>query len=206
VLRRILAEPPATKETTPSGGQKFRPFLHGPQPRDRAPQKIALVTALAAGLLLFAIGYSALQHSEGKSPKSDFSQKLTARLVQHDLKLAAATKPSEKVKVLADLANELHTESHALASAASAEDLKTLSQLYKRVVGEGLVKHAEKVSPGERVQVLDPIIRQLEDAANDAVELAGKTSPAAATQLLDIAQAANEARGQLRILTGDIKT
>jgi hypothetical protein len=207
LMRRVLAEPAAAaKEPNSANGQKLRPFIHGGQPRHRAPQKIALATALAAGLLLFAVGFGALQQSQKEPARPPFSQSLTARLVQHDLKLAAATKPSERVKVLANLAEELHTESNALARTASADDLKALSQLYKRVVGEGLVNQATKVSPGERLQVLDPIIHQLEDTANDALELAKTVSPAAATELQDIAKAADAAKGQLRNLTGEIKT
>src|SRR5262249_38706865 len=49
VLRCVLAEPAAAaKESTPVERPKLRPFLHGAPPRDRAPKKIALATALAA--------------------------------------------------------------------------------------------------------------------------------------------------------------
>jgi hypothetical protein len=198
VLRRVLLEPvtPAN-ERSPAEAQKLRPFVQGFRPRDRATQKIALATALAAGLIVFAVGFWALQHSPKESVKtSPYSQTLAAILAQHKANLEAAAKPGEKVKVFEALVEKLHTE-----TTSSASDLKALSRVYKRVVGEELVQQAREVSPGERAQLLGPIILQLEATANEAMKLAQATSPEAATPLLDIAQAANDARGQLRNLT-----
>jgi hypothetical protein len=204
VMRRVLAEPaPAAKEPSRAEPPKFRPFSPTAAPGYRGPQKIALATALAAGLVLFAIGFWSLQPPK-EPPKQHFSDSLTARLVQHDLKLAAATKPQEKVKVLAALAEDLHGETRALAKVARPEDLRALAGLYEKV-GQGLVTQAENLSFGERSQVLDRIMQQLADTADDAQELAKTVSPAAATHLLAIASAAQKTEGQLHKLTG-VKT
>src|SRR5262249_57048849 len=95
---------------------------------------------------------------------------------------------------------ELHTDSRNLARTASVNDLKALSRVYKGVVGDGFVKQAQEVSPGERAQILNPIIDELEATAADALELAKTATPAAATHLRDIAQAADDARSRLRDL------
>jgi hypothetical protein len=202
VLRRVLAEPAAAaKEPSRAEPPKLRPFIGGAEPRSRRQLQIAAVTTLAACLAVFAFGlWWGANETQPAPSKSSYSKNLAIRLDQHARNLNAATKPSEKVKVLAAFAEELHTDSRALVTASSVNDLKTLSQVYKRVVGEGLVKQAQEVSPGERAQILDPIIHQLEDAANDARELAKTTSETAATPLLEMAQAADDARSQLRSL------
>src|SRR5262249_55714993 len=158
VLRCVLAEPAAAaKESTPVERPKLRPFVHGAPPRDRAPKKIALATALAAGLILFAVGLWALQHPQKEEATTPFSKELEARQKDHRRKLAAANKPSEKVKVVAEFIEELHTDSRNLARTASVNDLKALSRVYKGVVGDRFVKQAQEVSPGERAQILNPI-------------------------------------------------
>jgi hypothetical protein len=203
VLRRVLAEPAAAPKAAPHAEHpRFRPFAPAVQPRDRQKLRIAAITTLAAVLAVFALGLYSAKESSPPSPKANYSESLTARLVQHDLKLAAATKPSEKVKVLAALAEDLHRETCALAKAGSADDLKALAGFYQRVVGQGaLVKQANKLSPGERPEILTHIVSQLQSTATDADALAGDV-PAAAEPLRTIASAARDVEGQLRQLTG----
>jgi hypothetical protein len=203
VIRRVLAEPAAAaKGPSRAEPPKFRPFAPGIEPRSRRQLQIAGITTLAACLALFAFGLWGANQGQRVPPTSSFSNNLPSRLAQHQRNLDAATKPSEKMKVLGDFAEELHTDTRTLAAGkSSVNDLKTLSRVYKGVVGEGFYRQAQEVSPGERDQVLGPIISELEKTAADALDLAKTTSPEAATHLRDIARAANDARGQLRTLT-----
>jgi hypothetical protein len=170
-------------------------------------QKLALATAMAAGLLLFALVWGAMQWQPPKNPTPrPEADPLLASLMKRDLRLAQARNPKERVEALAALAADLHAESLAVADAASADDLNGLARMYDKVVRNGLVPQARDLRPEERARVLEPIVKQLEragyEAGNVARDMDGPSRDAFAT----IAAAAEDAKGQLLVLSGGEKS
>jgi hypothetical protein len=125
-----------------------------------------------------------------------------ARLIRCDLRLARARTPRERVEALADLADRLHAESRGLAQAAAAQELYRLAGLYTKVVRGAMVPRSRAVPPGERQQVLAPIVARLARARQDAQRLAEQT-PRAAGPLRSMAAAAREGEVRLRGLMGE---
>jgi hypothetical protein len=170
--------------------------------RERGVRKVALATGLAAGLLLFVLGWSAWlmpptipdKHT-GKQPPPD---PLVAALVKHNLHLASAAKPRERVETLAALADDLHGEMRSLARAGTREDLETLAVLYKRVLEDGILKQADLLPRAQRAQVLKPIANRLSLAGNEAQQLAGQVEVDRKESLQSMAQVARAAH--LRLL------
>jgi len=176
--------------------------------RDRGLQKAALATALAAGLVLFALFWGAMQWQgpAGSAPPRAAPDPLLAELMKHYLRLAAAKTPRERVVALADIADDLHRETQDLARAASGEDLLAVAKLYDRVVRDGILVQARALPLEERGRVLKPIADNLRDAGLLADSLAREGSVPAAEAFTLIARAARDANEQLLSLPGVEKT
>jgi hypothetical protein len=182
--------------------------------RERGVRKVALATGLAAGLLLFVLGWTAWLLPNNKSQDThpnpavtNNSDPLLAALVKHNLHLAATAKPRERVQTLAALAEDLHGEMRSLARAGTAEDLKTLAALYQRVLADGILKQAKRLPPEQQKEVLKPIADQLSQAANEADQLAVEAAADRAESLKSMALAARTANQQLLDLAkGEART
>jgi hypothetical protein len=200
-----LAPPPDLP--TPERGtlplRSFRPPLGR---RERGVRKLALATGLAAGLLLFVLGWTAwllptnpldTKQANSKQPAPD---PLLAALVKHNLHLAATAKPRERVETLAALAEELHGEMRSLAHAGTAEDLKTLAALYEKVVRQGVLEQAGRLPAGQRQQVLKPIAGRLSLVSNEAEQLATEVAADRVEALQSMAKAARDVKEKLLAL------
>jgi hypothetical protein len=170
--------------------------------RERGMRKVALATGLAAGLLLFVLGWSAwllptnLQDPRGNRPAPP-SDPLVAALVKHNLHLAATARPRERVETLAALANDLQSEMRSLARAGNPDDLKTLATLYEQVLSDGILKQANRLPRDQRQAVLKPIAGRLSLASNEADQLAGEVDADRAESLRNMAKAARDVQRQL---------
>jgi hypothetical protein len=187
---------------------KLRSALEAPHAKLQqvpAPARRRLATVLAAALLLFAVTFwSAGPHgpftapSPGAKPAPD---PFLARLVQHEIKLAAATEAKAKVQVLADMADDLR-DTQDLAEAARVEDLDKMANLYEKVVSQSLVNQAERVAETERAEILPAIADRLARAKEKARGLALVSSATYREPLFKIAAAANQGEMKLRQLLG----
>jgi hypothetical protein len=162
--------------------------------------------ALAAGLLVFAFTWWALPTPRGgqvaQVPKRPAPDPLLASMMQRHLELARAKSPGARLAALADLADDLHKETQALALAnANVDDLDVLAQLYVQVVSQGVTERAPLVPEAERRDLLGPIVNRLEQTSKSADETAGRLHEnSAAAKLQIIASAAREGLKQLRAL------
>ena len=91
------------------------------------------------------------------------------------MKLAEAREPAEQVQALGKMATDLKTESLRQARKGAADDVAFLVWLYRRVVGEGVVRSAGALAAEDRA-VLTPVIADLEETGTEAGELA-RTAP-----------------------------
>jgi hypothetical protein len=122
---------------------------------------------------------------------------LLANLMQRDLVLAAARTPEERVRTLADLADDLHGETQVLAPLAPEQDLRALAQLYEEVINDGIVKQAQNLPGTERRRVLDPIAKRLALAGQEAARWAGEVPAASGEPLQAMAAVARAGSAKL---------
>jgi len=189
-------------------GDSILPLASIPQWSRR--QLVTLVTGVAAAILVVAGGVVLIQSltrperqpladSEPKRPRIA-DNTLAGRLLELDLRLAEAESPRRRVETLAQLADNLHGESRALAKVADPKDLDALARLYTMVVRDGIVARARTIPADQRREALDPIADQLAQARRAAEDLAKKARPGAAAPLLVIAAAARSGDRELRDL------
>jgi hypothetical protein len=186
---------------------KLRSALEAPHAKLQqvpAPARRRLATVLAAALLLFAVTFWSAgplgpftPSAAGAKPPDPF----LARIVQHEIKLAAATEPKAKMQALADMADDLR-DTQDLAEAAHIEDLDKMARLYEKVVLQSMVKQAERVAEAERIDVLPSIADRLARARDKARGLALVSSASYREPLFKIAAAANQGEMKLRLLLG----
>src|SRR5437899_1237290 len=114
LLKHFLHMPAKTKpmaETQPSAvTNTLRIGAYRATVKDRGRWKMSVAFATAAALVLLAFG-AWVWHRDQRptvvqiTPPRDA---LLASLMQHDLRLASAQKPAERVVILSDIAYELH--------------------------------------------------------------------------------------------------
>jgi hypothetical protein len=170
-----------------------------------APARRRVATVLAAALLLFAFSFwSAGPNSpfnEAPGPRKPGPDPFLARLVQHEVKLAAATEPKVKIQVLADMADDLR-RTQQLPEEARVEDLDKMAMLYEKVVLQSIITQAESVPEAERADVLSSIADRLDQARDETRLQALGASALRRNPLNKISAAANEGQKQLRDLVG----
>jgi hypothetical protein len=166
-----------------------------------------LTGAIAASLLLFFAAWMAAPQdttSAKRQAKNSPPDKFVASLVSRTLQVAVAESPRDQVTSLAELAEDLRGQSQPLVwygyDKESKEALKDLADSYGKVVRMGVTR-AGALKPEQRKPVLDPIIRQLAQAGDDAEQLARETNAGSADHpLFTIAFAARNGRDQLDTL------
>jgi hypothetical protein len=164
-----------------------------------------LPAGLAAAVLLLAVGSWLLYflHPAPQPPSTTPVAKrpLLDNLFERDLRLANAATQRERVEVLADLADDLQSETRELAlDADDVADLKTLADLYEQVVREGILARAQALPIAERREVLGPIADRLFKAGKAAEVLAQNVTSDSARPLKAIALAAGDGHRELRTM------
>jgi len=159
-----------------------------------------LAFAIAWGLVLTPARERPVAVAPKKTPPPA-PHVLLADLLQHDVRLAKANSPRERIEELANMADRLHGTAQTLAADADAEDMARLAALYRRVVHDGVVKQAElKLPPDQRKQILDPIASRLAHTREEAERLAQVASPETASPWRALALAAREGSDKLEAL------
>lgn len=160
----------------------------------------SLILGVAAALLLIALGWLGLQswlETTLARPSKPVADALLASLVERDLRLARAGTPRERIEILADVAEDLHGETNALARAASQEELTALANLYDEVVRQGILKQAQALPSGDRRRTLEPISLRMAQMASRVEQLVRELPAEFAKPLQAIAATAREAHRQL---------
>jgi hypothetical protein len=125
---------------------------------------------------------------------------LPASLLQRDQRLAGAGTPSERLEILADLAEDLREQTQMLASSATGDQLTALAELYEQVVREGILKQAQSLPAADRPRVLGPIAERLDHAASQIEQMSHGVPPEYSKPLQTIAAAAQDGYSGLRAL------
>jgi hypothetical protein len=195
-MRQILSEPLVRQPVLPDQH-------HGGQLKDRGLRKMAVAFALAASLLIFALGWWSWPHDNHRAGQevAHTPDPLGPRIKNRADRLAKASTPRERVEVLAELTQDLQDEGKALADNGEIDALKLLVKFHQDVVDKWLVNHAQSLPAAERRQVLEPItsrmlrsVQTLRDKAN------GLASPEAKEQLDIMARVATDGDLRLRAL------
>jgi hypothetical protein len=229
-LTRIEGNVPALPVPPSRGKERFLARFLGPRehvpnpsphplPREgRGPGKgvLRVAWATAAAVLIGCGVYLGIWLAESVAPLAPPNQPvaktepelpdqdLVARLVDCDLRLAEHATPRKRVEALAELADALQRESHALSRGDGADELQALARLYGRVIEEGMVPRAREMPARERREVLAPIAARLSKAENEARQLAAKSARASAP-LLQIAAAAGAGDRKSRGLMEEVQ-
>jgi hypothetical protein len=214
-LERLVKEGEEKKPAEPRPG--LLPFLR-PGPlgsRERAMQKIAVSVAMAAALLLVALGIWAFQGG-GPPPGNPGLEQIDKRYslkhrLEQDPRWSEDKPAAQRLEVLSDLAEEVRSAAQAAARtgfapgrrvearATTATDLEKEVRLFKDIVERITATEALQVDPGERAQILKPLADRFAVAESQARQLAMEV-PSAAAPLRELAAAAGEGNRQLRTL------
>jgi hypothetical protein len=193
-LKLILTEPLVRHPLLPDQH-------HGGQLKDRGLRKMAVAFALAASLLIFALGSWVLKNDQPAvvtGPKPSAADRLDPRLTAI---MDKTSTPRQRVKALAELTETLQDEGQVLAEADDMPELKRLVRFHQDVVDHWLVKQARALSPDERQEVLEPIMSRLLRSVQALRENAnGLGSPEAKQQLEIMADVTREGDRRLREL------
>lgn len=187
--------PPPVIDPTPSRPAGWIRTL-----REKALQKLALASSLAAALLFFTLAWWFWPHSPSPTPEPVFAHTdadpLASFKARRDELLAQAESPRQRVQVLAQYANQLRDRAHVLADGKDQARLEHLARFYKTLVCKDLLAHAGTLSKEEQHEVLDPIVHQLRWTESDIQRRIAENS-AGAKAMLEIAVSARTAHVQL---------
>src|SRR5260370_3214445 len=167
---------------------------------------------LAAAILLVIFGWMVIRTphrppTAGSQIARSSSDPLVASIIERDLRLAGAEKPSARFLALADLADDLSGEVKKLAPLPEAKGvLEELVKRYQQVVRQGLLEVAEKLPRADRDKLLNTVGERLHVAGRTADELGeqlGAKIPNSSREALRrLTKAAYEGDRQLRDLRG----
>jgi hypothetical protein len=197
-VERALPEVPVPPSHGP--GELLRQLLepqgHPVRPssarlREWGRQKVALAFALAASLLVFALGFWVWPHHADSEFRPD------SYLARRNQYLGQAHTHGDRVVVLANFADDLLRQARTLEDEAR---LKEVEQSFIRLVRRDLLDYARRVPPEERRTVLNEVANRLRNSESEASRLAADLVGHRADSLRAIARAARAGDEQLRAL------
>jgi hypothetical protein len=173
VLRSAEAKTPVLTDTDLSRvGAGILQFLRAMEPSARR----FAAGGIAAAILLVIFGWMVIRTPHhpptagSRMPRP--SDPLLSSIIQRDMRLAGAEKPSDRFLALADLADDLSGEVKKLAPLPEAKDvLDDLVKRYQEVLGDGLLKIAKKVPDEDRDDLLNKVGNRLHAAGRTTDEL-----------------------------------
>jgi hypothetical protein len=198
-LQRLITEPVRPESPAPVMPQLVRFTPPGPSRKERGLQKMAVAFALAAAMLLFAVGWWVWQ----RPAAARIGSTEAARALDRDLndrlndRLARSGTPQLGVKNMAELAEELRQE--VVDRVEDAEQLAILARFYAEVVRTHLLRYANELPDPHRPQLLD-IARRFDQTESDFGRLAAAAKDGCAESLRTIAMTAHEVAHELRQL------
>ncbi len=175
-------------------------LLSAVRPRQEGGRlKLALAIALAASLLVFAIGWWAWPHMQEDNPS--VSPAFPRESYEEQVKkwLASAHTPAQRVNALVALADDCFKR--ARMNPDDPTSVQRQASHFHGVVKHDLPPHAHDVSPGERAVTLKDAANRLGQIKENATHLAAgweREYPVAAKAMRQIAADARDAEWQLR--------
>ncbi len=189
---------------------EIRPLrLAMPRNRESGRQKVAVAFALAAGLAIFALGWWAWPHrptpqGTAREPVAQRPNPRPDRHVDLNVRLAART-PTERVRRLSELAEDLHREAQSLGR-GDADHLREVAGFYREVVHQHLLAQARAIPVKDRLAVLKVVIERLQRTESEATRLADELKAGAADAAMafhDMAGVARDGSRELLALARD---
>jgi hypothetical protein len=165
--------------------------------REWGRRKVALAFALAASLLVLALGWWVWPHSPAPRPAPYAKREKV--IERRDALFAHAQTPDARVRTLAGLSEEI------LDQARSTEDQSQLDRLaenYAWLVQNDLIEWAACVPAADRAAVLLPLAAQFSQRESEITRLAVELGGQRAESLRTIAMAARVCDSRLRQLVG----
>ncbi len=203
LLARLQQDPagPTSREANPAA-QSAPPAPAGSR-RLAWILRAAAVLAIAAGCWWLL---SVNRHPDESAPRVEgptAEVDVLARLVEKHLQLAEGCAPAERLRILADMADDLRAESFRLAlrvRRAGDQTLPVVAELYRQLIRDGVVARARRLPAAERREVLAPVLAGLRRAEEEARKVARGRPVEVAAPLQELASAARDARSQLAAL------
>jgi hypothetical protein len=172
------------------------------QVRDRARRKLALAASLAAGIVLFAIGWFIFQHANRSAPvvNTPTVAVIKRQHLQDQLKVALedAHSYSERLQVYEEQLKLLNVE--GVAKESTDEELKGIVAFYQEDFLKDLVTEAKGVPIGHRGELLRPIMERLDLTAQLADRNAEYHDGLKAKQLRAFAVSARKSVDDLQLV------
>lgn len=187
--------------STQTGSGAFKPVVKWLKRIDWKYVGGGVAAAVVIGLGLWALAPRPTGKPEETAEKMK-SERL-ARMVKRTNELATTARtPHQRVGVYADWAADLKGEASDVYVAANREEMNTLAGQYEKMVTEGVVGQAklieaDRLTPGERKQLLTDAMKKLADAETDASRLATEAPPNAREAFARIAKTAQQGRRDL---------
>jgi hypothetical protein len=217
-IPRLLVPPSTAKAELlhrilgPADGAAPRPVLGelpaplpaplAPGPKERGLRKMSVAFALAASLLVFALGWWAWPHHVTPSGPQITQQQRDAKKLEELLaKVLLSETPQERVLRLADLAEQVQGEAREMVD--NADRLDHWTRFYAQVVSQHLIEQARHVPPADRAKVLTTVADRLRNMESNASRLATQLqakAPRSATSFDQIAFVAHKGEKDLRAL------
>jgi hypothetical protein len=171
-------------------------------PKERGLRKASVAVALAAAVVMFAIGLSLWPRNSGTRDNSTpvaskpFDQAKWWKELREE-RLAKAQNPLDRVSVLADFADGLLQKARDPNLLPAVDQLELLAGVYEETVRTALVEHARTV-PAQQKTKLPRLASELGRTESEFSRMAAGSPQDIATQLRRIAAAAHDADVQLR--------
>jgi hypothetical protein len=201
LVQRVLSGPlPPPAEPAPAPPVLpllSRPSLPTAPPKERGLRKLAVAFALAAALVVLAVGTSLWRdEAPGLLPALD---PVALHREERGRLLREAGAPREQVNLLARMVRELHAE--VREHAEDADRLALAARVYAEVVGQDLLAPARAVPAAERAEALAEVANSLSLAESEMERLAAAApSERQRVPLRELAASARDGDRRLRAL------
>jgi hypothetical protein len=193
---------------TPEPLRVVAPVLPFTPPKERGLRKASLAVALAAAVVLLAVGLSVWPRSiSGPETPVARPQADARALIRgvRDERMAKARTPRDRLEVLAEFADDLLREVLQSDALPPTERLELLAQVYEETVRENLLEQARLLAPDVRRKLLPRVASELGRTESEFSRLAA-AAPDAKAHLERIAAAARDGDRELRRLAAEAST
>lgn len=126
---------------------------------------------------------------------------LTEKAVLLNVKLDTTANAAEKMKVLANFADDLHDEAKTLAKLAPGPEMESLAKMFDRIVRDAMIFQARSLDVAQNKQLLLECVERLGKVEQDANRLSVEAPQGSEQALREIAAAAKEGKEKIAQLT-----
>jgi hypothetical protein len=158
---------------------------------------------LAAALMVAVGGYwIATAERSRPQPAAYHRHELLAKEAKWVADLAQAEDPKDRLKLWTGIADDVRGEARALHMVAAEDEMRDLTELYRKAVETGVVAQARRVPDHDRPAAVREAMARLTASAAESTKLADGASPHSRRQLLQMAAIARDGNKALQSLAG----